>query len=134
MKKDKPTHKDLEKFREFALSLPEAVEEFPFGHSVLKVNKKAFAFLGTNEEGNATIALKLPHSGAQARKLSCAQPTGYGLGKSGWVTVALASRDTPSAKTLRFWIEESYRAIAPKRLAAQSGAETFSKKNGNRTR
>ncbi|MGH7601792.1 MAG: MmcQ/YjbR family DNA-binding protein [bacterium] len=123
MNKNKPTHKDLKEFREFALSFPEAVEEFPFGHSVIKVNKKAFVFLGTNEEGKATIALKLPHSGEQVRKLSCAQPTGYGLGKSGWVTVALASRDTPSPKTLRLWIEESYHAIASKKLLTQLDSE-----------
>ena len=49
---------------------------------------------------------------------SCA-PTGYGLGKSGWVTITMGQPDSPNAATLRAWILESYRAIAPKKLAAQ---------------
>ena len=34
------THKDLFKHRDYALSLPGAVEDFPHGHSVIKVGKK----------------------------------------------------------------------------------------------
>ena len=113
-----PTHKDLERLRRFALTLPAASEEFPFGHSVIKVNKKVFAFLGYDEVHGATIALKLPQSGQAALKLSCCWPTGYGLGKRGWVTIAIKGGDALPAATLRQWIEESYRAIAPKKLAA----------------
>jgi len=120
---DIPTHKAFKPLREFALSFHEAIEDFPFGHSVIKVKKKVFVFLGTNEDGRATIAVKLPHSGSRALDLSCSEPTGYGMGKSGWVTVALGLEDTPSDQTLRIWIEESYRAVAPKRLTAKRDAE-----------
>src|SRR5690242_9119860 len=40
--------------RAFALGLPEAYEEFPWGECVVKVNKKVFVFLGlepTEEQG-----------------------------------------------------------------------------------
>jgi predicted DNA-binding protein (MmcQ/YjbR family) len=47
-----------------------------------------------------------------------AEPTGYGLGKSGWVTVPLDAEDV-DVEILSDWIEESYRIIAPKRLVAE---------------
>lgn len=46
-----PTHADLTDIRKFALSLRGASEDFPFGHSVIKVNEKVFAFLGTDDAG-----------------------------------------------------------------------------------
>lgn len=44
------------------------------------------------------------------------QPTGYGLGRSGWVTLTCADSELPPAEMLERWIDESYRAQAPKRL------------------
>ena len=43
-------------------------------------------------------------------------PTGYGLGKSGWVTATFGPKDKPPLDYLRHWIAESYRAVAPKKL------------------
>jgi hypothetical protein len=51
-----------------------------------------------------------------ALSLPFASPTGYGLGKSGWVTARFAAKDKPPLEMLRKWIEESYRAVAPKEL------------------
>ena len=45
------------------------------------------------------------------------QPTGYGLGKSGWVTASFAPKEKPPLDVLEAWITESYRAVAPKKLA-----------------
>jgi hypothetical protein len=47
-----------------------------------------------------------------------AEPTGYGMGKSGWVTSSFGKRDTVPVELLCEWMKESYRAIAPKKLAA----------------
>lgn len=44
---------------------------------------------------------------------------GYGLGRAGWVRVPLAEQGAPAAELLCDWVEESYRAIAPKRLIAE---------------
>ena len=109
-------HKKLLPYRTLGLSLPEAREEFPFGHSVLKVNKKIFVFFGQTPAGDPTIAVKLPESCEEALERACAQPTGYGLGKGGWVTVTLGQPGSPSANLLKEWIEESYVAVAPKKL------------------
>jgi predicted DNA-binding protein (MmcQ/YjbR family) len=102
------------KVRDFALGFPEAYEEFPWGHSAIKVKKKAFLFMGTDENGRFSISVKLPQSRDMAVDLPFTEPTGYGLGKSGWVTAYLT--DTKSLDLIKAWIEESYRAIAPKRL------------------
>lgn len=110
--------------REAGLGYPGAYEEFPWGERVLKVNKKVFAFLGANENG-LHLSVKLPLSNAAALMLPFATPTGYGLGKSGWVSASFGPHETPPLALLRQWLDESYRAIAPKKLVAQlsGGAE-----------
>jgi predicted DNA-binding protein (MmcQ/YjbR family) len=103
--------------REFALSLPEAYEEFPWGERVAKVKGKVFVFLG-KDEGEFGLSVKLPQSGMLALGLPFAAPTGYGLGKAGWVTVRFGAREKAPVDLLRSWIDESYRAVAPKKLLA----------------
>ena len=111
-------HRSLVPARRFALTLPGAVEEFPWGHSAIKVNRKAFVFIGRHEDGRGSMSLKLPQSADDVLELNSCAPTGYGLGKSGWVTITMGQSDSPDAVTLRAWILESYRAIAPKKLVA----------------
>jgi predicted DNA-binding protein (MmcQ/YjbR family) len=103
--------------RAYALSLPGAVEEFPWGDRVMKVNKKVFVFMGTTD-GGFGMSTKLPRSAAIALTLPFASPTRYGLGKAGWVTARFAATDKPPLDLLEAWIEESYRAIAPQKLLA----------------
>jgi predicted DNA-binding protein (MmcQ/YjbR family) len=74
-----------EQLRSFALSLPEAYEETPWGHLAFKVKKKAFCFYGADAT-SLGMSVKLPISHEQALKEKWATPTGYGLGKSGWVS------------------------------------------------
>ena len=57
-----------------------------------------------------------------ALMLPGATPTAYGLGKSGWVTVTFAKGEPLPLLLLKAWIEESYRAQAPKKLVAGLGA------------
>ena len=105
--------------REYALSLPEAWEDFPWGERVVKVKKKVFVFMGKFEDhpGPYGISVKLPQSAAEVLENPWAEPTGYGLGKAGWVSVTLGP-DGPDLETLKGWVEESYRSVAPKKLAA----------------
>lgn len=117
--------KKWEKVREFALGMPDAVEEFPWGESVAKVNKKVFVFLGTTDGSHPLgVTLKLTGEEAHAHALSCpgAEPAAYGLGRSGWVSVPLQDQGAPAAGLLRDWVEESYRTVAPRRLAARLDA------------
>ena len=107
-----------EKIRQFALSLPEAVEDHPWGEDVAKVGGKIFVFLGTSgPAATRRMTVKLEESHAHALAIDGAEPTGYGLGRSGWVTVPLTA-DGVDLALLRDWIEESYRIVAPKRLVA----------------
>jgi predicted DNA-binding protein (MmcQ/YjbR family) len=104
--------------RDYALSLPEAWADTPWeGDAVAKVAKKIFVFLGS--PSTARISVKLPSSQEHALSVAGATPTGYGLGRAGWVSVPISGRGAPPINLLREWIEESYRAVAPKRLAAQ---------------
>jgi predicted DNA-binding protein (MmcQ/YjbR family) len=98
--------------REYALSLPEAYEDHPWGEDVAKVRKKVFVFLGVDDAAEPGIGLKLVASHDLALAQPGVTPMGYGLGDSGWVSVRLG-RDTPF-EMLREWVDESYRAVAPK--------------------
>ena len=77
---------------------------------------KIFVFLGS--PGSGRITVKLEESHAHALSVEGAEPTGYGLGKSGWVTLPLRAPGVSDA-LLRDWVEESYRIVAPKRLVTQ---------------
>lgn len=103
--------------RDFALAYPEAREEFPWGERVVKVRKKIFLFLGRGDDG-LHLSVKLPESSLMALSLPFASPTAYGLGKSGWVSARFRPRERPPVELLRRWIDESYRAVAPKKLVA----------------
>jgi len=114
--------------REFALRFPEAYEEFPWEHRAMKVKKKIFVFLGNNEEGGLSLSVKLPYSNREALLLPFTAPTGYGLGKSGWVSASFGKREKPPLSILSEWIVESYRAVATKTLVKQLDAEGLPEK------
>ena len=67
--------------------------------------------------------LKLVESHALGLAQSGVEPMRYNLGRSGWVTIYRYA-DTPY-EMLREWIDESYRAVAPKALgrALDAGRE-----------
>lgn len=112
----------LKELRTFGLALPGAHTKSPWpGHLDLAVNDKTFAYL-TVEGEPFSIGCKLPASQSVALMLPFVKPTEYGLGKSGWVTARLADEQVP-IEMFKAWIEESYRAQAPKKLVAQLGAQ-----------
>jgi predicted DNA-binding protein (MmcQ/YjbR family) len=98
---------------DYALSFPETTLEFPWGHSAYKVNKKIFLTLGCDADG-LRLSLKLPESNLEALLLPFTEPTGYGLGKSGWVSARFEPKTKIPLVTLTDWVLESYRAVAPK--------------------
>ncbi len=106
--------------RDYALALPEAWEDHPWDESVVKVRKKIFVFLGMEPPSKwpVSITVKLPGSHPMALAQRGVESSGYGLGRAGWVTVDLAKAGLPF-EALREWVDESYRAVAPKRLIAE---------------
>jgi YjbR len=116
----------LKQLRAFGLAFPGAHTKSPWpGHLDLAVNDKTFAYLSIAGEP-FSIGCKLPASQSVALMLPFVTPMPYGLGKSGWVTAKLADAPVP-IEMFEAWLEESYRAQAPKKLAAQLGAQPTKK-------
>ena len=103
---------------DFALGFPGAWEDHPWEENVIKVGKKVFVFFGRDEsrKGHVCVGVKLPSSAATALALSGVEVMGYGMGKAGWVWAKFPLKDAPPFELLCEWIDESYRAVAPKKL------------------
>ena len=106
-----------------ALTFPEAVLEHPWGHDAVKVKGKMFATFGgeIGDPKEMSMTVKLPVSGEMALTLPWVESTGYGLGKSGWVTARVRAAKDIDLETMKGWIGQSYRAVAPKGLVKTLG-------------
>jgi predicted DNA-binding protein (MmcQ/YjbR family) len=106
----------LAELRAWGLSLPGAERRSPWPeHDDLAVNGKTFAFLPA-AGSPFSLTVKLPYTGDAALELPYAGPAGYGLGKWGWVSFLPGRDEMPSLDQLEAWVEESYRAQAPRKL------------------
>ncbi len=115
-KKRHPHDTVLRALRSFGLDFPGTHTKSPWpGHLDLAVADKTFAYLSLEGEP-LSISCKLPRSSALALTMPQCSPTPYGLGKSGWVSAKFDSKEKPPVQLLQAWIEESYRAQAPKKL------------------
>jgi predicted DNA-binding protein (MmcQ/YjbR family) len=100
--------------------LPEAVRvdiEAWDGEPTFRVNGKNFVFTDKTATG---ISVKLPKDEAAAVVASDprAEPTGYGLGRHGWVSVTLGTKVSAAQwREVEEWVRTSYTMVAPKRLA-----------------
>jgi predicted DNA-binding protein (MmcQ/YjbR family) len=112
----------LTKVEAFALSLPEAWVDTPWGDRVVKVGKKIFLFVSSPDAERPGITVKVPESGDHALSFEGAIPTGYGLGKHGWVTIYLDGVPSDQRGVLIDFVEESYRTVAPKTLVKRLDA------------
>lgn len=113
--------KDLEheeELRQLAMAYPGASEDHPWGECAFKVRKKVFLFASLSAKGLA-LSVKLPSTSQEALLLPFTEPTGYGLGRHGWVSASFAPGQRPPMPIVAGWIEESYRAVAPKKLLAE---------------
>lgn len=118
-KKTVATDEILLELRAFGLAYPGAHTKSPWpGHLDLAVKDKTFAYLSLEGEP-LHVSCKLPRSGELALLLPFCEPAAYGLGKSGWV-VASFEKHAPDVDMLKAWLDESYRAQAPKKLLAQA--------------
>jgi len=105
--------------RAWGLTLPGAHSKAPWPeHDDLAVKDKTFAYLPAKGRP-FSLSCKLPYTGYEALQLTFAEPTGYGLGKSGWVSFSPPADQIPDLAWLKGWVEESYRAQAPRRLVKE---------------
>ncbi|MDP9252261.1 MAG: MmcQ/YjbR family DNA-binding protein [Chloroflexota bacterium] len=104
----------------YALAKPDATLDHPWGENVAKVRGKVFVFFGL-ETSPGVMGVKLTDALLYAKSLPYVEAMGYGLGKSGWVTVN-APKGALLAKMFEEWIDESYANVAPKRKARVSTA------------
>jgi len=110
--------------RAFGLAFPGAHSKSPWpGHDDLAVRDKTFAYLPADGEP-FSLSVKLVYTSEVALDLPCAKPTGYGLGKSGWVTFTPTAAEMPPLEQMKDWIDESYRAQAPRKLVKELDART----------
>ena len=116
----------FEKIRAFALRYPEVHEDFPWGDSAFKVKGKVFVFTNVTKDA-LRVTVKLPRSREFALEMHAfTKPTGYGLGKAGWITAEFGAKDKPPLDILEAWIDESFRAVAPKKVVGAMEAATSS--------
>src|SRR3954467_7859405 len=109
----------LEELRTWGLTLPGAHRKAPWPeHDDLAVKDKTFAYLPAKGRP-FSLSCKLPYTGYEALQLPFAQPTAYGLGKSGWVRFSPSEDQLPDIGQLKAWVEESYRAQAPRKLVKE---------------
>ncbi len=97
------------------LAYPDAVQEAPWGHQVAKVRKKMFVIFDI-QPTKLGLNVKLPASAAEARENDWVAPSGHGLGKSGWCQMTFTDAAEVPVEQILDWIDESYRAVAPKTL------------------
>ena len=101
--------------RDTALEYPHTEEAHPWGETAIKVKGKTFLFMRL-EPTELSFSVKLPTSGNQALALPFAKPTEYGMGKHGWVTVRVAKVTKALEAQFIEWLDESFRAVAPKKV------------------
>lgn len=127
----------------YALAKPEATLDHPWGENVAKVRGKVFVFFGMAEPAkdapyaDYVMGVKLTNALLFAKSQPHVETMGYGLGKSGWVSVKMPAGRTPM-DVFEEWIDESYENVAPKRVsrgaAARPGAAARASSSQTSTR
>jgi DNA-binding transcriptional ArsR family regulator len=101
--------------RNIALAYPEAREASGRNERIIRVRSRPFLLL-REAESRWGLTVNLPLSRTAALKLPFASPVLYRLGKSDWVTAEFGPGDDLPLEVLWEWVDESYRAVAPRRL------------------
>src|SRR5688500_1834346 len=111
----------MQRLQRIVARLPEAERvdiEAWGGEPTFRVNGKNFIFSAMDASG---ISVKLPKEEAAAVVATDpgAEPCGYGLGRHGWVSVAIGDADEERWKQIEEWVRTSFTMVAPKRLGRQ---------------
>ena len=105
--------------------LPEAVRvdiEAWDGEPTFRVRGKNFVFTDREATG-ISVKLSKEEAAAVVATDALAEPTGYGLGRHGWVSVRIGRASAARWRQVEEWVRTSYTLVAPKKLANQVLAE-----------
>jgi predicted DNA-binding protein (MmcQ/YjbR family) len=111
---------NMKRLEAIVARLPEAVRvdiEAWGGQPTFRVRGKNFVFTSQAADG---LSVKLPKEEAAAVVATepGAEPTGYGLGRHGWVSLQVGDApDDARWEQLEEWVRTSYTLVAPKTLA-----------------
>lgn len=74
--------------------------------------------MGNLEGRSISVKLTVEEAAAVVATEPGAAPTGYGLGRHGWVALTLADDETDERwRQIEEWVRTSYTLVAPRRLA-----------------
>ncbi len=111
---------NMTRLEQIVARLPEAVRvdvEAWDDHPTFRVNGKNFVF---SDQADRSLSLKLPKEEALAVVATDPDvaPSGYGLGRHGWIALDLDQSPSDDRWTqVEEWVRTSYTLVAPKRLA-----------------
>jgi predicted DNA-binding protein (MmcQ/YjbR family) len=110
---------NMARLEQIVARLPEAERvdiEAWGGEPTFRVRGKNFVFTDQSASG---LSVKLPQEEAAAVVATDpkATPTGYGLGRHGWVSVEIGARASRDRwRQVEEWVRTSYTMVAPKSL------------------
>jgi predicted DNA-binding protein (MmcQ/YjbR family) len=111
--------KNMARLEKIVARLPEAERvdiDAWGGEPTFRVRNKNFVF---TDHPVSRMSVKLPVEEAAAVVATDpgAQPTGYGLGRYGWVSIVVGEADAARWELVEEWVRTSYTLVAPKTLA-----------------
>ena len=113
--------KFLNKMRKIALAMPEAVEKETWGHPTFRIRDKIFGGIGASENDDGELVITTSFkaaAGEQESLLAEGHPffRPMYVGNRGWVGMVID--DDTDWEALAELVEDSFRAIAPKKVSA----------------
>lgn len=104
----------------YASQLPGVYLGFAFRYPAVRFHVSERVLLFSRPPGyGEQISLKLEGSLQEALRWPNVSPTGHGLGRSGWITVAL--EECPiRLLTLKYWVDEAHEVRSPRETSGPS--------------
>lgn len=119
---------NMDRLEQIVGRLPEAerVDVEAWGDEpTFRVRGKTFIFTDPGARG-LSVKLSKEEAAAVVATDPLAEPTGYGLGRHGWVSVRIGRGGRSRWEQVEEWVRTSYTLVAPRRLArlvlAEDGA------------
>jgi predicted DNA-binding protein (MmcQ/YjbR family) len=110
---------NMERLERIVAKLPEAERvdiEAWGGEPTFRVRNKNFVFTD-HPVSRMSVKLPLEEAAAVVATDPGAQPTGYGLGRYGWVSIVVGKANAARWEIVEEWVRTSYTLVAPKKLA-----------------